>query len=124
MTNASKNIIRKTARLSGLFIIVVIITLAFLELVDNWGKQTQPLSKYLIILFSVLCAGVAGLILSFRKEFWGGLISLLCFIAFNILAAKNPLPGARYPFFLIVTIVPSILYLLWWWLQKKSANKK
>jgi hypothetical protein len=122
MEKYSYNNLRKAARISGTFLALLILVLAILELIDNWGKEGTGLSNYLVFLGLSAGVGAAGLLLALKNEFWGGAVSLLSFIAFNILAAMNPLPGAGYPYFLLLTIVPSILYLRWWWLERKSTN--
>lgn len=114
MDQSAGNKLRKAARISGTLLFTVIFVVAILELIDNWGKPGTGLSLFLVFLFLAAGIGAAGLVLALWNECWGGFVSLVSFIAFNILAANNPLPGAGYPYFLLLTLVPSVLYLLYW----------
>jgi hypothetical protein len=88
--------------------------------------RDRPASEpnfYNIISFVVLGTGLSGLILALWKEGLGGMISLLCFIIVNILAAMNPTPGSAYTYKFLFLMLPSILYLLYWWLKRNSSIK-
>lgn len=123
MDQSSKRVLRKVARISGTLLAAIILFLTIAEAMESWGKPGPGLGTYNIILFMFSGVGTAGLILALWKECWGGLVSLTDFLVFNILAALNPTTGSRYFSFLLLSLVPSILYLSWCWLEKNSKNK-
>jgi hypothetical protein len=123
MEQSSINTLRKVARISGTLLAAVIVLVAIAVAIDGAGKPGPGLGTYNTILFLVMGLGTAGLLLALWNECWGGIISFLGFLGFNILAAVNPTPGSGYTVLLLLPIVPSILYLRWSWLNKQSKNK-
>ena len=123
MNASSNNSLRKVARISGTILAAVIVLVAIGVSLDSAGKSGPGLSTFNIILFLVMGLGTAGLLLALWNECRGGIISLLGFLGFNILAAVNPTPDSGYTGLLLLTIVPSVLYLCWCWLNKQSKNK-
>jgi uncharacterized membrane protein YccC len=115
--------LRKLARISGTLLAAIILFVVILVAIDSWGKKGPALSTYNIVLFLFVGIGTAGLILALWKELWGGIVSFLGFLFFNILAAVNPTPGSGYIILLLLPIIPSILYLRWYWLEKGTKNK-
>ena len=87
------------------------------EILEGLNKPNPEFNTYTIILFIMWGIGLAGLILALWKEGLGGIISLLSFIIFNILAAINTTQGSGYTFVLLLFMIPSILYLVYWWLE-------
>jgi hypothetical protein len=123
MDQSSNSGLRKVARISGTILVAIILLVAIAVAIDSWGKQGSGLGTYNSILFLFMWVGTAGLILALWKECWGGSVSLLGFLVFNILAAMNPTPGSGYFILLLFPLVPSVLYLSWCWLEKNSKNK-
>jgi hypothetical protein len=123
MNSSSNKTLLKAARISGTILAAVIVLVAIAVALDSAGKPGPGLGTYNTILFLVMGLGTAGLLLALWNECWGGIISLLGFLVFNILAAVNPTPGSGYIVLLLLCIVPSILYLRWCWLNKQSKNK-
>ena len=103
---------------------MVAFTLIFFigSMIEGHNKPAPGLDTYTIITFVVWGMGLAGLLFAIWKPGIGGLISLLSFIAFNILAVVNPNPDSSYTIVLLIFLLPSILFLLFWWL-KKTSNK-
>ena len=123
MNQSSNRNLRKVARISGTLLVAIILFVAIGVAIDSWGKKGPALSTYNIIVFLFIGIGAAGLILALWNECWGGIVSLLGFLVFNILAAVNPTPDSGYFILLLLPIVPPILYLRWCWVEKGSKNK-
>ncbi len=125
MKNATElKIIRWTARIVGTLIAVLTLFIGIGELLEGRGKPgSNSFDTILIITFIIWGLGLVGLLIALWKEGIGGIISLLCFIIFNILAATNPNPESRYSLVLLVFMIPSVLYLCYWWLARESSNK-
>src|SRR5512138_475104 len=96
------NIIRWTARITGTLLVVLALIIGVGEYIEGLHKTGPGLNTYNIITFIVWGIGLAGLLLAWRKEGMGGLISIVSFIVFNILAAVNPTPGSRWMFVLLI----------------------
>jgi hypothetical protein len=64
--------------------------------------------------------GLAGVLFAIWEPKAGGLISLVSFIVFNILAALNPNPDSTYTPILLLFLIPSILFLTAWWLKSNK----
>ena len=118
-----KSIIRWTARIIGTLMVIFTLLIGIGELLEEHSGPNPGLNTFTIILFIGWGAGLAGLILALWKEGLGGIVSLIFFIIFNVLAAINPTPDSRYPLGLLLFMFPSILYLVYWWLEKDSSNK-
>lgn len=114
-----KNFLRWTARITGILMVIFTLFIGIGELLES----RSGLNEYNTIVFVIWGGGLAGLILALWREGLGGIISLLCFIIFNILAATNPTPGSGYTYVLLFFMFPSILYIIYWWLNKNSSNK-
>jgi len=115
--------IRWTARITGTLMVIFVMLFAIGSLFEGLSKPAPAAyNTYTIILFLIWGAGLAGLILAWWNERVGGLVSLCCFIIFNILAGTNPTPGSGYSIVLLLFMIPSILYLLYWWLKRDSSN--
>lgn len=118
------NIIRWTARIIGTVLVIACLIIFVAYVIDGAQKSGPGLATFNIFLFTILGIGLASLILALWKEGLGGIISLMSFIAFNILAAVNPVEGSGYVFMLLIFLAPSILYILYWWLKRNSLNKE
>jgi len=114
------NIIRWSARIIGTLIVAFTLFIVIGEMLEGRNGPASEPNIYNIITFVVWGIGLSGLIFALWKEGLGGMISLFCFIIFNILAAMNPTPGSRYMNTLLFFMSPSILYLLYWWLKRNS----
>lgn len=117
----SNSAINWAARIIGTLFVAFPLFFFIGYLVEGLHKTGPGLDTYMIITFIVWGIGLAGLLLAIWKPGTGGLISLLSFIVFNILAALHPNPDAKYSIVLLIFLLPSILYLIFWW-QNKSAN--
>lgn len=107
----------------GTLFIVLVLFIGGGEIIEGLNKAGPGLNTFTIIIFIFWGTGLAGLVLAWWKEGPGGLISVVSFIVFNILAAVNPTPGSRWTFVLLIFLFPSILFLFYWWLKKKSSEK-
>jgi hypothetical protein len=119
--NTSTSIIRWTAGIIGTLIVAFTLIFAIGYLLEGRNKPGPGLDTYTIVIFVVWGIGLAALLLAIWKPGLGGLISLLAFIVFNILAAVSPNPEASYTPVLLIFLLPSVLFLLFWF--KKSSNK-
>jgi len=118
------SIIRWTARIIGTLIVFLTLFIGIGEMLEGHGKpDSNPFNTLMIITFVIWGLGLAGLLLALWKEGIGGIISLFCFIIFNILVATNPNQESRYSFVLLVFMIPSLLYLCYWWLARKLSIK-
>lgn len=115
------NTIRWSAVIIGTLIVAFTLLFFIGSMLEGRNKPGHGLDTYTILTFVVWGIGLAGLILAIWKPGTGGLISLLSFIVFNILAAVNPNPESSYTVVLLLFLLPSILYLLYWWLKKRST---
>lgn len=118
-----KSIVRWTARIIGTLLVIFTLIIGIGESLESLNKSNPEFNTFTIILFIVWGAGLAGLILALWKEGLGGIISLLCFIIFNVLAAINTTPGSSYTYVLLLFMIPSMLYLVYWYLEKDSSNE-
>jgi len=117
------SIIRWAARITGTLMVIFVLIFAIGNFLEGHDKPKPDYNTYTIIIFVIWGAGLAGLILALWKEGLGGIISLLCFIIFNILTAVNTTPGSSYTYVLLLFMIPSILYLVYWRLKKDSKNR-
>jgi len=115
--------IRWSARIIGTLLVIFCLTIFIGYMFEGGDRPASEPNIYNIITFVVWGAGLSGLILALWKESLGGIISLLCFVILNILAAMNPTPGSRYTYLLLFFMIPSILFLLYWWLERDSSVK-
>jgi uncharacterized membrane protein len=120
MKNSSNNGMRWTARILGTLMVAFVLLFAIGTIIEGSRKQGPGLDVYTIIVFIVWGTGLAGLILAWWKEGLGGIISSVCFIVFNILAAVSPVPGSSYSFVLLLFMIPSILFLSCWWMERNN----
>jgi hypothetical protein len=118
----SINIIRWTALIIGTLLVVFVVFFFIGSLLEGRNKPGPGLDTYTIITFVVWGIGLAGLLLAIWKPGIGGLISLLSFIVFNILAAFNPNPDSSYTVVLLIFLLLSILFLIFWWFNKSSIK--
>ena len=92
------SIIRWAARITGTLMVIFVLIFAVGNFIEGLDKPKPDYNTYTIIIFLIWGAGLAGLILALWKEGLGGIISLLCFIAFNILTAVNTTSGLAYTY--------------------------
>ncbi len=117
------SMIRWAALITGTLMVIFVLIFAIGNFLEGLDKPKPDYNTYTIIIFVIWGAGLAGLILALWKEGLGGIISLLCFIIFNILTAFNTTPGSSYTYVLLFFMIPSILYLVYWWLERNSKNR-
>lgn len=117
------SIIRWAARITGTLMVIFVLIFAVGNFIEGLDKPKPDYNTYTIVIFIIWGTGLAGLILALWKEGLGGIISLLCFIVFNILTAVNTTPGSSYTYVLLLFMIPSILYLVYWLLEKNSSRK-
>ena len=118
------NIIRWSARIIGTIIAAIVSTWLIANFIDGLNRGGPGLATYNIILFVFWGIGLAALFFALWKEGLGGIISLISFIVFNLLAAFNPVEGSSYSFMLLIFIVLSALYLLYWLLKRNMLKKE
>lgn len=116
------NIVNWTARIIGTLLVVFTLFIGIGEMLEGQNKPGPGLDPYTIITFIVWGIGLAGLLFALWKPGTGGLISLLSFIVFNILAAVNPNPDSTYTAVLLIFLLPSVLFILVWWLKKQQIE--
>ena len=117
------SMIRWAARITGTLMVIFVLIFAIGNFLEGLDKPKPDYNTYTIIIFVIWGAGLAGLILALWKEGLGGIISLLCFIIFNILTAFNTTPGSSYTYVLLLFMIPAILYLVYWQLKRDSSNR-
>jgi len=79
------------------------------------GSNYAPLKDYLIV-FSIGIY-IIGLLIGFKWELWGALISLLWFVA--VLIYLIYFNSGITIFYLSILLVPCILYMLSWYLHRE-----
>lgn len=121
-TTTSVSIINWTARIIGTVMVAFTLFIGIGELLEGQNKPSSGLDTYIIITFIVWGIGLAGLLFAIWKPGAGGLIALLSFIVFNILAAVYPNPDSTYTPVLLLFLLPSILFLLVWKLKKNRMT--
>ncbi len=114
------SIINWTARIIGTLMVAFTLFIGIGEMLEGQNKPGTGLDTYTIITFAVWGIGLAGLLFAMWKPGTGGLISLVSFIAFNILVAFHPNPDSTYTAVLLLFLLPSILFLLVWWLKNNK----
>ncbi|MCX6189031.1 MAG: hypothetical protein NTW54_05435 [Bacteroidetes bacterium] len=118
----SISIVRWTASIIGTLMVAFTLIFFIGSMFEGRNKPGPGLDTYTIITFVVWGIGLAALLLALWKPGIGGLISLLSFIVFNILAAVNPNADSSYSVVLLIFLLPSILFLLFCWMKKSSVN--
>lgn len=122
-------ILRWTARISGL--LIVVFTLIFVIGSAFEDRNRHPgapflsgLTPLVLIIFCVWGLGLAGLILGWWKEKLGGFLSLSCFILvfiLNLFNVQSPdRMGALVP--MLISGIPSVLFICYGWLTKKKQG--
>lgn len=114
------NIIRWSARILGLLLIIFCLIFFIGERLES----QNPIDTYNKWVFAALGIGLAALILAWWKEGLGGIISLVSFMVFNLLAAFSPVEGSRYLSILLFPLIPSFLHVLAWWLTKNAIKNE
>jgi hypothetical protein len=118
----SISIINWMARIIGTLMVAFTLIIGIGEMLEGQSRPGPGLDTYTIIIFVVWGLGLAGLLFAIWKPGTGGLISLVSFIVFNILAAVNPNPDSSYTAVLLLFLVPSILFLFVWGLKNYYFN--
>jgi len=116
----SISIINWTARIIAALMVGLTLVIGIGELIEEHNQPGPGLDTYTLIIFVVWAIGLAGLLFAMWEPKTGGLISLVGFIVFNILAAVNPNPDSSYTVGLLLYFLPSILFLLVWWLKNRE----
>ena len=120
----SIKILHWMAGIIGTLMVVFVLLFFIGYMIEGRDQHGTGLDTYTIITFAVLGIGLAGLLFAIWKPGIGGLISLVCFIGFNIIAALNPNPDSSYNMVLLIFTLPSILFLSSWWLKKTSSSNQ
>ena len=113
------NIIRWTARILALLIIIFILFMFIGESIGSSSHKTD-LSGRDYLLLSLFGITLIGLGIGFWKEGLGGLISLVSTLSHIIILSFE---GVRNLFYFYVFLVPSILYLIYWYFNKTIKAK-
>jgi len=116
----SISIINWTARIIAALMVALTLVIGIGELIEEHNQPGPGLDTYTLITFVVWAIGLAGLLFAMWEPKTGGLISLVSFIVFNVLAGVNPNPDSTYTAVLLLYFLPSILFLLVWWLKKSE----
>ncbi len=116
LVNKTARVIRWTARILGLALIVL--TLAFIipSLMSDQEPTAEP-TPIIMILAGVFMIG--GLGLSWKLELIGALLSLVGYIVVGIL---NP-DVMKLPMMYLYPLT-AILFLICWWLSKSQSTKE
>jgi hypothetical protein len=104
-TKLLKNI-RIAARILSAFLLFIVLLFLFGEGVPN----PVMLTTKELLLFAALIVMGAGLIISLKRELYGGLITILGYIFFAVIN-KSILAGPIFPLFLVA----GLLYIFHWW---------
>ncbi|MEI6853295.1 MAG: hypothetical protein WCL06_10645 [Bacteroidota bacterium] len=125
MKKTSNNGLRWSARIIGALMALLCFAFFAGYMVEGMNNpNTGPgIEPYNMVMFAFWGIGLIALLLAWWKEGLGGVISLISFIIFNILAALNPVEGSGYFIGLTVFMVPSVLFIICWRLDKKLLNK-
>jgi hypothetical protein len=110
------SIFRWTARVIGVVLVGLMVVLAIGEGVPN--LFTQPLLIQLG--FLALALVLSGILLAWRWEFPGGILSLIGWVLF-ILAERV---HWQHSLFFILLVVPSLLFLASYFLRRHYENHK
>jgi hypothetical protein len=113
------NIIRWTARILALLIIIFVLFMFIGESIGSSSHKTD-LSGRDYLLLSLFGTTIIGLGIGFWREGPGGLISLVSTLSHIIILSSE---GVRNLFYFYVFLVPSILYLLYWYFNKTIKAK-
>ncbi len=108
------NIIRWTARILALLIIIFILFMFIGESIGSSSRKVN-LSARDFLLLSLFGITLIGLGIGFWREGLGGLISLVSTLSHIIFLSIN---GVGNLFYFYVFLVPSILYLMYWYFNK------
>ena len=126
--NQYANTIRWVARITGTFFALFTSLMGIGYLFEGYQKPAAtPSSSFdtrLIITFIFWGLGLAALVIALWKEWWGGLISMLCFIIFLGLVATSPNPESHFSSILFIFLIPSVLYLYYCWLTRSTLSNK
>jgi hypothetical protein len=114
--------IRWTARIIGALLALFCLMFFIGYSMEGSGNSKSGLEPYNYFVFAFWGIGLAALILAWWKEGLGGIISLISFIIFNILAALSPVKGAGYSIILLIFLIPSVLFIYSWKQAMKMNN--
>lgn len=116
LENTTTRVLRKTARVLGLFLIVLTLAFAIPSFMSE-PEQTGESTPFIMILSGVFMLG--GLGLAWKWELIGALVSLIGFIGVGILS-----PDAMKMPMMYLFPLTAILFLICWWLSKSKSEKE
>ena len=116
MNNKTINYIRFFARIISSFILILIMILFLGE--DYNNLHIKDLTQREILLFIFLFTMIAGLLIAYKKELIGGIITLISFIIFIIINQKANI-GLVFSLFLIA----SVSYIICGYFDLKNSKK-
>ena len=120
---------KKTKLISVLFwsariisLLIISITLLFFigSLLAGQGKESSHFTLSTILIFIIWGLGLIGLLIAIWKPGTGGIISIICFLVFNLLVALSS--TSKYSIVLLIFMIPSVLFFVTWWLKKSAIN--
>ena len=116
-TNRNLLIIRWTARIIALFFILIMLLIFFGQILEGGGPQ---IDAWIGILFMPIGV-VVGLILAWKWEGLGGIVTLLSLVCFHLFLVVQE--GVfRFFLFPYLIIVPAILFIAYWYLTRPSKD--
>ncbi len=126
--NRSAAVIRWLARILGSLLVVITLIIGIGEMVEgfqNNAASARPgFPPVTILIFIFWGLALAGLVVAWWKEGFGGFFSLGCFIQAMIMTIFNPPTPNRLVAFVVFLIfmIPSGLY-IWYWAMTRNKSK-
>ena len=119
ISNKRVQIMRWVARVWGVISLLFIGTLVFAELLNPSSGPPQGMEWVMLALFPT--GVLLGIVLGWRWELWGGIISVASFLAFYAIEFAMSGDLADGPFFLLVA-APGFLFLWCGIVNKRSTQ--
>ncbi len=126
--NRSAAVIRWLARILGSLLVVFTVLIGGGELLEGMHRHAasphSSFTPWLILIFIFWGLALAGLVVAWWKEGFGGFFSLGCFIQAMIMTIFNPPTPNRLVAFVVFLIfmIPSGLY-IWYWAMTRNKSK-
>ena len=118
-TNKSLLIIRWTARITALFFILTMLLIFFGSIFST--EESKPTGVAWIGILFMPIGVVVGLILAWKREGLGSIVTLLSLVCFHLYLVIQSGTFRLVPFADLI-IVPAILFLAYWYLTRSTEE--